>query len=76
MDPITSDIHAVEFTPSCDGYRPVLPDLLGQVPKDEQVCTMTADGAYDTRRSHKAVIERDVVPIIPIRKNGRLWKED
>ena len=34
------------------------------------------DGACDTRRCHTAVIERDAVQIIPIRKNGRPWKED
>ncbi len=34
------------------------------------------DGAYDTGRCYTAVIERDAVPIIPIRKNGRPWKED
>ncbi|KAA0912992.1 transposase [Aquicoccus porphyridii] len=55
---------------------PVLPDLLGQIPGDEQIATVTADGAYDTRRCHKALIARDAVPIIPIRKNGRLWKDD
>lgn len=76
MDPATSDIRAVEFTPSCDGDSPVLPDLLGQIPAGEQIGTVTADGAYDTRRCHKAIIERDAVPIIPIRKNGHLWKED
>jgi len=76
MDPATSDIRAVEFTPSRDGDSPVLPDLLGQIPAGEQIGTVTADGAYDTRRCHKAIIERDAVPIIPIRKNGRLWKED
>ena len=59
-----------------DGDSPVLPDLLGQIPAGEQIGTVTADGAYDTRRCHKAIIERDAVPIIPIRKNGRLWKED
>ena len=76
MDPATSDIRAVEFTPSRDGDSPVLPDLLGQIPDNEPLGTVTADGAYDTRRCHKAIIERDAVPIIPIRKNGRLWKED
>jgi hypothetical protein len=76
MDPATSDIRAVEFTPSRDGDSPVLPDLLGQIPVDEQVGTVTADGAYDTRRCHSAIIARDAVPIIPIRKNGRAWKED
>ena len=37
---------------------------------------MTADGAYDTRRCLSAIIACDAVPIIPIRKNGRAWKED
>ena len=72
MDPATSDIRAVEFTPSCDGDSLVLPDLPGQIPAGEQIGTVTADGAYDPRRCHKAIIERDAVPIIPIRKNGRL----
>jgi len=59
-------------------------------PKAEaaQIGTVTADGACDTRRGHKAIIERDAVPFghtfgpmavlpsLPIRKTGRLWKED
>jgi len=76
MDPATSDIRAVEFTPSRDGDSPVLPDLLGQIPEDEQIGTVTADGAYDTRRCHTAIIDRQGTAIIPIRRNGRLWKED
>ncbi|CAN0576381.1 unnamed protein product [Laminaria digitata] len=76
MEKATSDIRAVEFTPSSDGDSPILPELLGQIPKDEQIGTVTADGAYDTRRCHKAITERRAIPIIPIRKNGRAWKED
>jgi len=76
MDPATSDIRAVEFTPSRDGDSPVLPDLLGQIPAGEQIGTVTADGAYDTRRCHTAITDRQATPIIPIRRNGRLWKED
>jgi len=34
------------------------------------------DGAYDTRRCHTAIIGRRTTAIIPIRKNGRPWKED
>jgi len=76
MAPATSDIRAVEFTPSRDGDSPVLPDLLDQIPEDEQIGTVTADGAYDTRRCHTAILKRGAAPIIPIRKNGRSWKED
>ena len=76
MDTATSDIRAVEFTSSSDGDSPVLPDLLGQIPKGEDIGTVTADGAYDTRRCHTAVIDREATPIITIRKNGRAWKED
>ncbi len=47
MDTATSDIRAVEFTPSREGDSPVLPDLLGQIPEDEDIGTVTADGAYD-----------------------------
>lgn len=61
MDPATSDIRAVEFTPSRDGDSPVLPDLLGQIPESELTGTVTADGAYDTRRCHKAIIERNAI---------------
>ncbi|PSK80291.1 DDE family transposase [Limimaricola soesokkakensis] len=76
MDTATSDIRAVEFTPSRDGDSPVLPDLLDQILDDEPIGTVTADGTYDTRRRHAAIIERQASAIIPIRKNGRPWKED
>ena len=76
MDTATSDIRAVEFTPSSDGDSPVLPELLDQIPEGEDISTVTADGAYDTRRWHTAIIDRQATPIIRIRKNGRPWKED
>ncbi len=76
MDTATGDIRAVEFTPSHQGDSPVLPDLLDQIPEGEQIGTVTADGAFDTRRCHTAIIERGATAIIPIRKNGRPWKED
>jgi hypothetical protein len=76
MDTATSDIRAVEFTPSRDGDSPILPDLLEQIPVGENISAVTADGAYDTRPCHTAILVRDAVPIIPIRKNGRSWRED
>jgi len=76
MDTATSDIRAVQFTPSSDGDSPVLPELLDQIPDGEEIRTVTADGAYDTRRCHTAIIDRQANAITPIRKNGRPWKED
>ena len=76
MDTATGDIRAVEFTPSREGDSPVLPDLLDQIPEDEQIGTVTGDGAFDTRRCHTAILERGGTAVIPIRRNGRLWKED
>jgi len=76
MDAATTDIRAVEFTPSSDGDSPVLPDLLDQIPEGEEIGTVTVDGAYGTCRCHTAIIGRQATAIIPIRKNGRPWKED
>ncbi len=42
MDIATSDIRAVEFTPSSDGDSPVLPDLLDQIPEGEEIGIVTA----------------------------------
>ena len=76
MDTATSDIRAVGFTPSSDGDSPVLPELLDQIPEGEEIGSVTADGAYDTRRCHTAITLRQATAIIPIRKNARPWKED
>lgn len=76
MDTATGDIRAVEFTSSREGDSPVLLDLLDQIPPDEQIGTVTGDGAFDTRRCHTVNVDRGGTAIIPIRRNGCLWKED
>ena len=76
MDTETGDIRAVELTSSRQGDSPLLPDLLEQIPEDEEIATVTGDGAYDTRRCHAAIIEHGADAVIPIRRNGRAWKED
>ena len=50
--------------------------VLQQRTEGEEIGTVTADGACDTRRCHTAIIDRQATAIIPIRKNGRPWKED
>ena len=64
MDEATSDIRAVEFTPSRDGDSPVLPELPDQIPEDEEIGTVTGDGAHDTRRGHTAIVERRVTALV------------
>ena len=76
MDTATGDIRAVEFTSSRQGDSPILPELLAQIPTGEEIETVTADGACDTRRCHAAILEHGAEPIIPIRRNGRAWKPD
>jgi len=76
MDVATGDIRAVEFTPSREGDSPVLPNLLAQIPADQPIGSVTGDGAYDTRTCHTAIAERGGTAIIPIRRNGRPWRED
>ena len=50
--------------------------MLDEIPLAEEIGTVTADGAYDTRRCHTAINDRAATAIITIRKNGRPWKED
>ena len=76
VDTATADIRAVEFTSSREGDSPVLPELLDQIPDGEEIGTVTGDGAFDTRRCHSAILARGGTGVSPIRKNGRLWKED
>ncbi len=54
----------------------MLPDLLSQIPPDQVIGYVTADGAYDTRKCHDAIAARNASAIIPQRKNAKLWKPD
>jgi hypothetical protein len=40
------------------------------------VLTVTGDGAYDTQPVYAALIQCNVMPIIPPRKNARMRKGD
>ena len=45
IDEKTLEVRAVEVTGSHIGDAPVLPDLLNQIPADEVIGSVTADGA-------------------------------
>lgn len=76
IDAETLEIRAIEVTSNRIGDAQVLPGLLNQIPCDESIESVSGDGAYDTKGSHKAIAERGAEAVIPVRKNGKPWKEN
>ena len=74
IDEETLEIRAAEVTTSSIGDAPMLPDLLNQIPPDEDIGTVIANGAFDTRNCHDAIAARNAHAVIPPRKNAMLWK--
>lgn len=76
IDEKSLEIRAAEFTTSDVGDAPMLPELLDQIPPEQQIASVTADGAFDTRKCHDAIAARGAAAIIPPRKNAKPWKPD
>lgn len=74
VDEQTLEIRAIEITGSNIGDAPMLPELLDQIPDDVEIGSVTADGAYDTRKCHDAIADRGADAVIPPRKNAKPWK--
>lgn len=74
IDAETLEVRAVEVTTSNVGDAPMLPELLNQIPPDQNIGSVTADGAYDTRKCHDAIAARNANAVIPPRKNAKPWK--
>ncbi|KMK67266.1 transposase family protein [Puniceibacterium sp. IMCC21224] len=51
IDEKTLEIRAVESTRSDIGDAPMLPELLDQIPPDQEIGSVTADGAYTIHAS-------------------------
>lgn len=75
IDAETMEVRAIEVTGSRVGDGPMLPELLAQIPPDEAIGLVTADGAYDTRLCHAAIAAQQAIAVMPTRRNGRPWKE-
>ena len=74
IDEQTLDVRAVDITGSHIGDAPMLPDLLSQIPRGQEIGSVTADGAYNTRKCHDAIADRGAHAVIPPRKNAKPWK--
>ena len=66
IDEQTLEIRAVEVTSSDVGDAPMLPELLSQIPPEQEIASVTADGAFDTRKCHDAIAARGAAAIIQI----------
>jgi hypothetical protein len=75
-DERTLEIRAGEFTISDVNHAPMLPRLLDRIPADQDIASVTADGAFDTRKCHEAIAARGAAAVIPPRKNAKPWKPD
>lgn len=76
IDAKTLEIRAIEITDNAIGDAPMLPELLAQLPEDEPLHSVSADGAYDTKACHEAIASRQAAAIIPTRKNAKPWADD
>ena len=74
IDEETLEVRAVDVTDNLVGDAPILHDLLEQIPPDQMIGSVTADGAYDTRKCHEAIAARNAAAVIPPRKNAKPWK--
>ena len=75
IDAQTLEVRAIEITANSVGDAPMLPALLEQIPPEEALASVGADGAYDTKACHAAIASRGASALIPVRKNAQPWKE-
>lgn len=52
----------------------MLPELLAQIPTDQGIASVIADGAHDTRKSNDAIVDLGAVAIIKPSNDAKLWK--
>ncbi len=74
IDEKTLEVRTVEITGSYFDDAPVLPDLHKQNPAQEQIGSVTADGALGTRKCPDASAHRDTHAVMAPRRNAKPWK--
>ena len=74
IDANTLEIRAIEVTDNSVGDAPMLPEPLRQIPPDEPIASVSADGAYDTKACHAAIVARAAQAGILPRSNAQPWK--
>ena len=73
VDTRTHEVIAAELTAATVQDAEVFPALLEQIPADEPIASIAADGAYDTRVCHQKLLDRPAEALIPPRANAVAW---
>ncbi|KDP87468.1 transposase [Cupriavidus sp. SK-3] len=73
LDVKTGQVRAALMTHRDVDDASVLPDLLDQIPADEDIEVLGGDGAYDTKAGHAAIAARGAEPSIPPREGATHW---
>lgn len=74
IDAKTLEIRAIEVTSNAIGDAPMLPELLGQIPAEEPIESVCADGAYDTRGCLDDIAERHATAGPPRARTPRIGR--
>lgn len=74
IDERVLEVRAVGITGSHIGDAPVLPDLPDRIPEDQEIGSVTSDGAGDTRKCHDAIARRGADAVIPPRRKAPPWR--
>lgn len=74
IDAETQQIVGVEATSNAVDDAAAVEDLLNQVPVGTEVEEVSADGAYDKRKTYNALNKHGTKAIIPPRKNAKIWQ--
>lgn len=72
VDEATGEMVAVTVTDNSVADHEELPRLLDQI--DEPLAQVSADGAYDKRKSYDAIAQRQAKATIPPRRGVRIWR--
>ncbi|WP_454727782.1 MULTISPECIES: IS5 family transposase [Cupriavidus] len=73
LDVKTGQVRAALMTHRDVDDASVLPNLLDQIPADEDIEVLGGDGAYDTKAGHAAIAARGAEPSIPPREGATHW---
>jgi len=74
IDAETQQIVGVEATSNAVDDAAAVEELLNQVPVGTEVEEVSADGAYDKRKTYNALNKHGTKAIIPPRKNAKIWQ--